>query len=271
MIQPEPNEANAYVVLDVNELRKDGTVAVPKFDPSPDGRLIAYAIAEGGSDWNTLRVLDVDSGENLPEVITRTRYTQVGWLSDSRAFFYVRYPERSGSDMQFNQIWLHTVGTPTTADRLIFEYPDRPALFSGEGGRAMARFVESWSMTTLHPAVMRIALVDIHDMLGPEDRAYFRQSREQRLGRPLEEVVAARADEVAAFAGKLEPLRAMLKVQPFIGGPGPLFADYIVFGALQWLRVASPAKVLQDDDPVAAWFERCLDLHEGLGRGVRAA
>ncbi|MCD2181187.1 glutathione S-transferase family protein [Rhizobium sp. GN54] len=150
-------------------------------------------------------------------------------------------------------------------------YPDRPALFSGEGGRAMARFVESWSMTTLHPAVMRIALVDIHDMLGPEDRAYFRQSRERRLGRPLEEVVAARADEVAAFAGKLEPLRAMLKVQPFIGGQGPLFADYIVFGALQWLRVASPAKVLQDDDPVAAWFERCLDLYEGLGRGVRAA
>ncbi|MDF1631758.1 glutathione S-transferase family protein [Mycoplana sp. MJR14] len=150
-------------------------------------------------------------------------------------------------------------------------YPGRPTLFGGDGGRAMARFVEGWSQTTLHPAVMRIALVDIHDMLGPEDQSYFRTSREDRLGQPLEAVVAARDDEIAAFAGKLEPLRTMLKSQPFIGGEGPLFADYIVFGALQWLRVTSTAKVLADDDPVALWFGRVLDLHDGLGRSVRAA
>lgn len=150
-------------------------------------------------------------------------------------------------------------------------YPDRPSLFGGEGGRALARFVESWSQTTLHPAVMRIALLDIHDMLGPEDRSYFRKSREERLGRPLEAVVAARQDEIDAFAARLEPFRTMLRFQPFIGGERPLFADYIVFGALQWLRVTSQARVLADGDPVAQWFERCLDLHAGLGRSVSAA
>lgn len=41
----------------------------------------------------------------------------------------------------------------------------------------------------------------------------------------------------------------MLKVQPFIGGEGPLFADYIVFGALQWLRTTAGTKVLEEDDP----------------------
>ncbi len=63
----------------------------------------------------------------------------------------------------------------------------------------------------------------------------------------------------------------MLKAQPFIGGEGPLFADYIVFGALQWLRTTAGTKVLEDDDPVALWFRRCLDLHGGVGHRVTAA
>ncbi len=52
----------------------------------------------------------------------------------------------------------------------------------------------------------------------------------------------------------------MLGYQPFIGGASPLFADYIVFGALQWARIASPYRLLEHSDIVAQWFERCLDL-----------
>jgi glutathione S-transferase len=63
----------------------------------------------------------------------------------------------------------------------------------------------------------------------------------------------------------------MLGRQHFIGGDTPLFADYIVFGPLQWARVTSPAKLLAEDDPVAAWFGRCLDLYGGLGRKMPAA
>ena len=63
----------------------------------------------------------------------------------------------------------------------------------------------------------------------------------------------------------------MLAVQPFIGGASPLFADYIVFGALQWARIVTPFRLLDDGDVVAQWFERCLDLHDGLGRKVAAA
>ncbi|QRI64653.1 glutathione S-transferase family protein [Shinella sp. PSBB067] len=150
-------------------------------------------------------------------------------------------------------------------------YPDRPTLFGGQGGRAMARFIESWSQSALHMAVTRIAILHIHDLLGPADRAYFRRSREARLGASLEDIAAAGAAEVAGFAKRLQPLRSMLKAQPFIGGEGPLFADYIVFGALQWLRTTAGTKVLDDDDPVALWFRRCLDLHGGVGHRVTAA
>ncbi|WP_296736263.1 glutathione S-transferase family protein [Mesorhizobium sp.] len=150
-------------------------------------------------------------------------------------------------------------------------YPDRPTLFGGEGGKATARFIERWSQLTIHPYVTTAALTDLHRMQDETNRAYFRESREQRLGKRLEEVVAGRDAGLAAFRASLEPLRSTLTYQPFIGGASPLFADYIVFGALQWARVASPYRLLDDADSVAQWFERCLDLHGGIGREVAAA
>lgn len=150
-------------------------------------------------------------------------------------------------------------------------YPDRPTLFGGEGGKAMARFVERWSQLTIHPYVTTAAIMDLHAMQDTENAAYFRQNREQRLGKRLEDVMADRDAGLANFRASLEPLRSMLGYQPFIGGASPLFADYIVFGALQWARIASPYQLLDAGDGVAQWFARCLDLHGGLGRKVAAA
>ena len=150
-------------------------------------------------------------------------------------------------------------------------YPDRPSLFGGEGGKATARFIESWTQTVLQAALIRIILMDIHDCLEPVDQAYYRASREARFGTTLEAVLDIGAAELQAFPARLEPLRAMLKKQNFIGGDSPLFADYIVFGALQWARITSPKAILVAGDSVTDWFERCLDLHDGLGRTVTAA
>jgi glutathione S-transferase len=151
-------------------------------------------------------------------------------------------------------------------------YPERPTLFGGEGGKALARFVERWSQTMIHPFLGAAAMLDIHDRLAPPDQGYFRASREKRNnGRSLESVSSERDQRHPEFLKKLEPLRSMLGYQPFIGGASPLFADYIVFGAFQWVRVMSPYAYLPEDDPVAGWFERCLDLHDGFARRVPAA
>ncbi|TJW83556.1 MAG: glutathione S-transferase family protein [Mesorhizobium sp.] len=141
-------------------------------------------------------------------------------------------------------------------------YPERPTLFSGEGGKAMARFIERWSQLTIHPYVATVALTDLNGMQDEANAAYFRRSREERYGKRLEDVVANRDAGLAGFRASLEP---------FIGGASPLFADYIVFGALQWGRIASPYRLLEPDDSVAQWFERCLGLHDGIGRQVAAA
>ncbi|MCB1418639.1 MAG: glutathione S-transferase family protein [Notoacmeibacter sp.] len=156
------------------------------------------------------------------------------------------------------------------AEYLEDTYPDRPSLFGGEGGRALSRFVESWSQKTIHPFIGSVAIMDIHDMLASEDQAYFRTSREKVYGKALEQVIEGRDQRLATFLPRLDPLRMTLARQPFLGGEAPLFADYIVFGALQWLRVSSSYAMLAEDDPVAGWFERCLDLHGGLGRKTPA-
>jgi len=150
-------------------------------------------------------------------------------------------------------------------------YPDRPSLFRGKGGEAMARLIERWSQTQLHPFLGSAALMDIYEMQDDANRPYFRESREKRYGKALEAVIADRDAHLDAFRKRLEPLRDMLNYQPFIGGQTPLYPDYIVFGAFQWARVTSPYPFLADGDPIADWFGRCLDLHDSIGRKIPAA
>jgi len=147
-------------------------------------------------------------------------------------------------------------------------YPDRASLFAGPGGEAVTRFVQSWCVSVLHPGLVPLIVLDIYEHLTPEDRDYFRTTREQRFGRPLEEVQAGREERLEAFRKSLQPLRMTLSDAPFIGGPAPLYADYLVFGAFQWARTVSPFRLLAADDPLTAWLERCLDLHDGIGRAA---
>jgi glutathione S-transferase len=147
-------------------------------------------------------------------------------------------------------------------------YPDAATLFGGRGGIAMARFVESFAQTVIHPPVSTIACMDMHAMMSPEDQAHFRGAREKRFGKTLEQAYAERYAELAALPEKFAPLRSVLAKQRWLGGSSPLFADYILFGVLQWARICVPARLLASDDPVTHWFERCLDLHDGVGRSV---
>jgi len=145
-------------------------------------------------------------------------------------------------------------------------YPDRPSLFGGEGGRAMARMLNWWGDTAVLAGMFPMIVADIHALLGPEDQAYFRSSREPRFGKTLEQVSADRDKTVEDFRKALMPMRLTLKTQPFLGGATPNYADYLVFGPFQWARVVSPFKLLKQDDPVYEWRERLLDAFGGMAR-----
>ncbi|NKC34252.1 glutathione S-transferase family protein [Falsiroseomonas selenitidurans] len=158
----------------------------------------------------------------------------------------------------------------TIAEYLEDRFPDGPSLFGGDGGRALARFVNAWADSVQIPGIVRLVVADIPAVLDPADVAYFRTSREARFGQTLEAVQADRVAQVEVFRRSLLPLRLMLRAQPFLGGAAPLHADSIVFGGFQWARCVSPFPLLAADDPVAAWRQRMLDLHGGLARQVPA-
>ncbi|HLJ20687.1 MAG TPA: glutathione S-transferase family protein [Stellaceae bacterium] len=146
-------------------------------------------------------------------------------------------------------------------------YPDRPSLFGGEAGRAATRFVQGWTDTVLHPGLLRSVVLDIWRHADEKDKAYFRKSREERFGGvTLEALQSDREERLPALRQTLQPLRNMLEAQPFIGGGKPLYADYTVFGAFQWVRCISPFKFIERDDPVYAWRERMLGLFGGMAR-----
>ncbi|HTC08843.1 MAG TPA: glutathione S-transferase family protein [Acetobacteraceae bacterium] len=155
----------------------------------------------------------------------------------------------------------------TIANYLEMTYPDRPSLFRGAGGQAHARFINAWADSVLLGGIARHIMHDILLATDPKDHTYFRSSREQRFGATLEVVQAeGRAHQLAVLRESLTPVRLVLRGQPWLGGEAPSYADYILFGTLQWPRCVSPFALLAEDDPVLAWLERALDLFDGLGR-----
>ena len=121
---------------------------------------------------------------------------------------------------------------------------------------------------SVQPFITRMGVGDFMATLHEKDKPYFRESREKRFGMPIEQYMSTREEARDGFRAALEPLRAMLAEQSYVSGDRPAYADYIVFGALQWMRCGSPFPHLESGDPVFAYRERMLDLFGGLGRNA---
>jgi glutathione S-transferase len=150
------------------------------------------------------------------------------------------------------------------------EFPERPTLFGGEIGQTLTHVFNVWADRELIPALIPFLMRDVLDCVGEADGAHLRLQIESAMKKTLEDLSAGREQAVQAFRRKLQPVRKALETRNFLGGAAPAYADYVLFGLLQWARVISPAKVLEDGDAVAAWFERVLDLYDGVGRKERS-
>lgn len=127
---PSPT-GEGRVLLDPNEWSEDGTVALAGVALSDDARLMAYSKSSAGSDWKTIHVRDVESGQDLSDVLEWVRFGGVKWDHKAEGFYYSRYPEPpQGEEFQtvaLNQkIYYHKLGTPQSEDQLIYERPDHP-------------------------------------------------------------------------------------------------------------------------------------------------
>ncbi|NML11022.1 S9 family peptidase [Sphingobium sp. AR-3-1] len=121
------------LLLDPNDWTKDGASALAEWTPAPDGRTLAFAVQEAGSDWRTLKLLDVDTGKVLDDRVDWVKFSQIAWDGLAEGFFYSRFaaPQEGQafrSASQDQQLYYHRIGTAQAQDQLIYATPDRPAL-----------------------------------------------------------------------------------------------------------------------------------------------
>ncbi len=143
-------------------------------------------------------------------------------------------------------------------------YPDRPSLFGGAAGRAGVTFVRHWADSALYTTAAPLAVLGVWKLLDETDQAYFRETREARFGKKLEDICGDPALRIEALRKAAAPLRTMLADQPYIGGETPLFSDHLAFAPLQWLRCVTMHTLFEADDPVDAWLQRLLKAYGGI-------
>lgn len=192
------------VLLDPNGFSEDGTVALSFAIPSPDGKYIAYAISDGGSDWRQWRVRDIETGDDLPDLLLHTKFTSVSWSRDSSGFYYSRYPignNGNSDDSKAVEVWYHTVGTSQDEDRHIYALPDHPrwnpyARVSEDGRYLIITVWDGYFANAVHymtldegsaPAIELLADWDgVYEFLGNDDSVfYFQTTSESPNGRVI--------------------------------------------------------------------------------------
>ena len=165
----------ARVVLDPNALSPDGAIALAQYAPSPDARLVAYALSEGGADWQDVKVRQVRTGTDLPEVLKWVRFSGLSWTRDGRGFFYSRYPaleagNRLSAQLEHQKLYYHRVGTPQSEDVLVYERPDLPTWFVSGGVTEDGRYL-CISLSRGADARNRLYVADLGDPRAPDVRA----------------------------------------------------------------------------------------------------
>ncbi len=122
-------DADPRELLDPNTLSEDGTVALAGVSVSPDGKVLAYATSDGGTDWKVWRFRDVQSGRDLEDEIRHVKFSDLSWLPGSEGFYYSRYPLSTAGradDSKQAEIYLHRMGARQDKDRHIYAITHHP-------------------------------------------------------------------------------------------------------------------------------------------------
>lgn len=136
------------MLLDPATWSKDGTTALDTWKASPDGRYLLYSVQEDGSDWRRLEVLDVRTGQKLPDLVRWAKFTSLAWVGEE-GFLYSRFAEpAAGQDFQalnYNQaIYYHRIGSDQAQDQLVYATPDHPE----QGHTADVTYDGRWAVIT---------------------------------------------------------------------------------------------------------------------------
>ncbi|TWU00585.1 Prolyl endopeptidase [Botrimarina colliarenosi] len=129
-------QSEGRVLIDPNQWSEDGTIALAGTSTSYDGKLLAYQRSEAGSDWRVIRVLDVETGNDLDDELRWVKFGGVQWTPDGKGFYYSRYPEpEEGAAYQASalnrKLCYHQLGDPQEKDVVVYEDPEHPDWSAG--------------------------------------------------------------------------------------------------------------------------------------------
>lgn len=127
----ETLEAEPRPIIDPNIWSADGTIALGGLAFTHDGRYLAFARAEAGSDWLVWQVMEIASGKVLPDEVRWSKSGQASWTKDGKGFYYSRFEEpKKGTEFQslnfHNKLFFHRLGDPQSKDTLIYYHPEHP-------------------------------------------------------------------------------------------------------------------------------------------------
>ncbi len=152
------------VLLDPNQLAADGTVALDWYQPSENGKYVAYGVSSGGSEMSTLHIIETKTGTILPDTIERTRAASIAWKLDNSGFYYTRYPKKgdvpAGQEMYNRHVFYHEITNdpgdthPEDEDQPIFgegrDPEDWPNVqLSNDGHWLLITVEQGWTRTEL--------------------------------------------------------------------------------------------------------------------------
>lgn len=231
------------VLFDPNALREDATVALSDFTPSPDGSLVAYALSDGGTDWQVWHFRRAADGEELPDTLRHTKFWGVSWARDGSGVYYSRYPATAdgrGDDAAQPAVYFHRLGEPQEKDRLVYAVTDHPRRVPSaevtEDGR--------WLVITLFDGYDRngVRLLDLQDpgagalplfeawdalyiYAGTDGKElYFQTTKDAAFGRII--AVDPRRPQPAAWRTAVTHLESMaLESADLVGGR--IIANYV--------------------------------------------
>ncbi len=157
------------VFFDPNKLSTDGTAALSGSSFTDDGKLWAYGIAIGGSDRTEWKIMNVETGEHLPDTLRPNRQGGISWLPDNSGFFYSRFPDAdAGGELKgnnyFQKLYFHKLGTPQSDDKVIYERPDNKEYFVGGGVTDDGK----WLVISVGKGTERMNMVYFKDLTKPE-------------------------------------------------------------------------------------------------------
>ncbi|WP_074398414.1 MULTISPECIES: glutathione S-transferase family protein [unclassified Halomonas] len=141
-------------------------------------------------------------------------------------------------------------------------YPQAP-LFGQGASYQRARFFKHYVERSVTPALFKIVALDLLAAIHPDDRDYFRETREARFGCTLEAFHQPEQGR-AQLKQALAPVYAQLKESDFLDGDTPSGADYLLFGSMMWAYTVSLEALVEAGDDIDQWFQRMLAVHDGL-------